>query len=215
MKEEKIIFPSSGIRLEGLMSINEALSAKGGVVLCHPHPQHGGDMHNPVIVSGVQGASEAGLSTLRFNFRGVGESEGRFADGIGEREDVQAAVDCLNATFGERVHSLILFGYSFGAWAGIPVAVRDGRIHGMVVVAPPLEMYDFGFLKGCKKNKRIVAGSQDAFCPLPLLEKWYQSLEEPKSLTIIEGADHFFFSHHRSLILPFKEIFKTVSQENL
>jgi uncharacterized protein len=215
MREEKIIFPSSGINLEGLISINEALSAKGGVVLCHPHPQHGGDMHNPVIASGVQGASDAGLSTLRFNFRGVGESEGGHADGIGEQEDVHAAVDCLNATFGERAHSLILLGYSFGAWAGMPVAVRDRRIHGMVFVAPPLEMYDFGFLKGCKKNKRIVAGSQDLFCPLPALEDWYRQLEEPKSLTLIRGADHFFFSHHRSLILPFKEFFQTVSQENL
>jgi uncharacterized protein len=211
MKEEKINFPSCGIRLEGLMSINEALSAKGGVVFCHPHPQHGGDMHNPVIASGVQGASEAGFSTLRFNFRGVGESEGRYADGIGEREDVQAAVDRLNATFGERVHSIILFGYSFGAWAGIPVAVRDERIHGMVVVAPPIEMYDFSFLKRCRKNKRIVAGSLDLFCPLPLLEEWYRQLDEPKSLTIIQGADHFFFSDHRSLILVFKEFFQTLS----
>jgi uncharacterized protein len=213
MKEEKIAFPSSGVTLEGLMSIHEALSARGGVVLCHPHPQHGGNMHNPVIASGVQGASEAGFSTLRFNFRGVGESEGRYADGIGEREDVQAAVDCLNATAGERAHPLILFGYSFGAWAGIPVAVGDGRIDGMVVVAPPIEMYDFGFLKGCKKNKRIVAGSEDLFCPLPLLKKWYQQLEEPKSLTVIQGADHFFFSHQRTLIFPIKEFFQTVLQE--
>jgi uncharacterized protein len=210
MKEEKIFFQSSGIRLEGLLSNQEAFSARGGVVFCHPHPQYGGDMHNPVIASGVQGASEAGLSTLRFNFRGVGESDGRYGDGIGEREDVQAAADCLDATFGERAHSLILFGYSFGAWAGMPVAVRDGRIHGMMVVAPPLEMYDFGFLKGCKKNKRIVVGSQDLFCPVPLLEEWYRQLEEPKTLTLIQGADHFFFSHLRSLILLFKEFFKTV-----
>ena len=73
----------------------------------------------------------------------------------------------------------------------------------------------FGFLKGCKKNKRIVAGSQDLFCPLPLLKEWYQHLEEPKSLTIIQGSDHFFFSHQRSLIFSFKDFFQTVSQENL
>jgi uncharacterized protein len=215
MKEERIVFPSSGIALEGLISINEALSARGGVVLCHPHPQRGGNMHHPVIASGVQGASEAGFSTLRYNFRGVGESGGRYADGIGEQEDVEAAVDCLNATFAERVHPLILFGYSFGAWAGMPVAVRDGRIDGMVVVAPPLEMYDFDFFKGCRKNKLIVTGSQDLFCPLPVLKEWYQQLEEPKRLTVIQGADHFFFSHHQSLIFPIKEFFRSVSQENL
>ena len=168
-------------------------------------------MHNPVILSGVHAATETGLSTLRFNFRGVGESGGNYTEGVGEREDVQAAVECLNATFGDREHSLILLGYSFGAWAGMPIAVQDGRIHGMAAIAPPLEMYDFGFLKGCKKRKLIVAGSQDLFCPLPLLEEWYRYLDQPKSLAIIQGADHFFFSHQQSLLLPLKEFFRGVS----
>jgi len=210
MKERKIFFPSTGIKLEGLMHTDEALSTRGGVILCHPHPQYGGDMDNPVILSGVDAASEEGFSTLRFNFRGVGESEGAYADGIGEIEDVQAAVEYLDSTFGDRNHSLVLFGYSFGAWASTPVAVRDGRIHGMVAIAPPLELYDFGLLRGCKKEKLIIAGSQDLFCPLPILEKWYQHLEEPKSLAIIQGADHFFFSHHWSFIPPLREFFKTI-----
>ncbi len=208
MKEEKIFFTSSGVKLEGLVNMDEALSAKGGVVLCHPHPQYGGDMHNPVILAGAHAAWEAGLSTFRFNFRGVGESGGVYSDGIGETEDVQTAVEYLNKTFGERDHFLILLGYSFGAWAGLPVAIRDGRIDGMVAVAPPLEMFDFGFLKECKKKKLIIAGSQDLFCPLPRLEEWYHQIDEPKSLTIIQGADHFFFSHHRSLIPPLKEFFR-------
>ena len=211
MKEEKIFFPSSGFKLEGLISTDGAFSAKGGVILCHPHPQYGGDMHNPVILSGVHAAWEAGLSTLRFNFRGVGESGGAYSDGIREKEDVQAAIECLNATFGEQDHSLILVGYSFGAWAGMPIAAKDGRINGMVAIAPPLEMYDFGYLKGCPKKKLIVAGSQDLFCPLPLLEEWYQQLADPKSLFIIEGADHFFSSHQRSLLPPLREFFRTFS----
>ncbi len=211
MKEEKIFFPSSGFELEGLISTDEAFFAKGGVVLCHPHPQYGGDMHNSVILSGVHAAWEAGLSTLRFNLRGVGESEGAYSDGIGEMEDVQAAVECLNGTFRERDHFLILVGYSFGAWTGMPIAIRDGRIVGIVAIAPPLKMYDFGYLKGWRKKKLIVAGSQDLFCPLPLLEEWYQHLDEPKSLIIIEGADHFFFSHERSLLSPLREFFRTFS----
>ena len=208
MKEEKVYFHSAGVKLEGLLSNPEAFSAKGGVVFCHPHPQHGGEMHNPVITSGVQGAYEAGFSTLRFNFRGVGESEGTYSGGIGERGDVLAAVDYLSAVFGDRDRPLVLMGYSFGAWAGMPVAVRDARIEGMVLVAPPLEMYDFDFLKGCKKKKQIVAGSEDPFCPPPLIEKWYQSLDDPKSLTILQGADHFFFGHHQSLVAPLAEFFK-------
>ena len=209
MKEEEIFFPSSGFKLEGLISTDEAFSANGGVIFCHPHPQYGGDLHNGVILSGVHAAWEAGLSTLRFNFRGVGESEGTYSDGIGEREDVQAAIECLNGTFGGRDHFLVLVGYSFGAWVGMPIAIRDGRINGMVAIAPPLEMFDFGFLKECKKRKLIVAGSQDLYCPLRLLEEWFQHLHEPKSLTIIQGADHFFFSYSRSLIPPLKEFFKT------
>jgi uncharacterized protein len=210
MKEEKIFFPSGEIRLEGLIRTNEALSARGGMILCHPHPLHGGEMHHPVIDSGVNASFEAGFSSLRFNFRGVGESEGGYSDGEGEKEDVRAAIECLDTTFGDRVHSLIVFGYSFGAWTGLPVAVEDSRIKGMVAIAPPLEMYDFSFLKGCQKKKLIIAGSRDQFCPLHLLEKWFEDLDEPKSMTVIQGADHFFFAHHRSLIPPLIEFFKKV-----
>ncbi len=170
-------------------------------------------MHHPVIVSGVHAAWEAGLSTLRFNFRGVGESGGTYSNGIGEKEDVQGAIECLNGIFGARDHFLILVGYSFGAWAGIPIAVQDRRIDGMVAIAPPLEMFDFGFLRECKKKKLIIAGNQDGFCPLSLLEDWYQCLDEPKSLSIIQGADHFFFSHHRFLIPHLKEFFRTFSSQ--
>ncbi len=210
MREEKVFFHSSGIKLEGLLSNPEAFSAKGGVVLCHPHPQYGGDMHHPVITSGVQGAHEAGFSALRFNFRGVGESEGAYSDGIGERGDVQAAIDCLSSMLEDGNRPLALFGYSFGAWVGTPVAVRDERIQGIVIVAPPLEMYDFGFLRGCKKKKKIVAGSEDSFCPSSLLERWYQSLDEPKSLALLEGADHFFFGWDQSLLPLVAEFLKTL-----
>jgi alpha/beta superfamily hydrolase len=210
MKEERIFFPSTGIHLEGLIHKSEAPFARGGVILCHPHPQYGGDMDNPVIHSGLQAAGEAGYATLRFNFRGVGESGGTYAEGIGEKDDVRSAVACLDATFGGRDHFLVLLGYSFGAWVGLPVAVEDERVKAVVAVAPPLAMFDFDFLKGCKKNKLIIVGSRDLYCPIPLLEKWFQTLEEPKSLTLIEGSDHFFFSHHRSLISPIKEFFATL-----
>jgi len=104
-----------------------------------------------------------------------------------------------------------LVGYSFGAWAGLPVAVEDERFKGMVAIAPPLGVYDFGFLKGCKKNKLCLAGDRDFFCPPSLLEKWYRQLDEPKSLAVIPGADHFFLFHTRFLIQPLKEFFKKIS----
>jgi alpha/beta superfamily hydrolase len=211
MNEEKVFLPSTAIQLEGLLSVHEALSAKGGMILCHPHPQYGGDMHSSVITTAVEAASQEGFSTLRFNFRGVGASGGSYNDGIGEKEDVKAAIDYLYSRQKDSNLPLILLGYSFGAWAGLPVGVQDSRIKGMVAIAPPLELYDFGFLKGCKKKKLLVAGSRDLFCPVPLLEKWYGHLEEPKSLVIIEGADHFFFSHTRFLIQPLREFIHSVS----
>jgi len=211
MNEEKVFFRSTAIQLEGLLSVHEALSVKGGVILCHPHPQYGGDMHSPVITTAVEAASQEGFSTLRFNFRGVGKSEGSYSDGIGEKEDVKAAIDYLYSKQKDSNLPLILLGYSFGAWAGLPVGVQDSRIQGMAVIAPPLELYDFGFLKGCKKRKLLMAGSRDFFCPVPLFEKWYGHLEEPKSLVIIQGADHFFFSHTRFLIQPLREFINSVS----
>ena len=191
------------------MNIQEALSFKGGVIFCHPHPQYGGNMYNSVINTAVEAASQEGFATLRFNFRGVGESGGSYGEGIGEMEDVEAAINYLSSRLQDPNLSLILLGYSFGAWTGLPVAVKDGRIKGMVAIAPPLELFDFGFLKGCKKRKLFIAGSRDLWCPTSLLEEWYQKLEEPKSLAIIQGADHFYIFHTHLLTQPLREFFSS------
>jgi len=208
MKEDRLMIPCQGIKLEGLLNLREALPFKAGVIFCHPHPQYGGDMDNPVITAAVEAASREGLSTLRFNFRGVGASEGSYAEGIGEQEDVKGIIDYFHLRLHDSNRRLILVGYSFGAWAGLPVAVADDRIRALVAIAPPLELYDFGFLKGCKKDKRVIAGSRDDFCPVPLLEEFYQTLEEPKSLTIIPAANHFFSFHLQSLTQPLREFFR-------
>ena len=213
MKEEKVFIPSNGIQLEGLLSIQEASPIRGGVILCHPHPQYGGDMENPVVTTSAEAAFQEGFSTLRFNFRGVGESQGSYGEGVGERQDVKSVADYFCLKLKNEHPLLILLGYSFGAWAGFPIAIEDERFAGMVAVAPPLEIYDFGFLKGCKKKKLFVAGDQDSFCRPNLLEKWYQQLDEPKSLAVIPGADHFFLSHTCSLIQPLREFFKKISSE--
>jgi len=204
MREEKVFIPSKGVQLEGLLNTQEAFSIKGGVILCHPHPQYGGDMHNLVISTAVDVANQEGFSTLRFNFRGVGRSGGSYGEGVGEREDVKAAIDHLFSALGHSDSPLILLGYSLGAWAALPVGIQDNRVKGVVAIAPPLELYDFGFLEGNKKPKLLMAGDQDFFCPMPLLKRWFERFEEPKSLAMIEGADHFFFAHHRLLIEPLR-----------
>ena len=213
MKEEKVFIPCNTIHLQGLLSFHEAFSLKRGVIFCHPHPQYGGDMYHPVITTGVEAASQEGFCTLRFNFRGVGESGGSYGEGIGEGEDVEAAVEYLCSKLQDFNPSLVLVGYSFGAWVGLPVGVKDRRVTGMVAIAPPLEFDDFRFLKGCKKRKLFIAGDRDLYCPAALLEELHRELDEPKSLTIIQGADHFFFSHHRFLIQPLREFFKEIGSE--
>ena len=213
MKEERVFIPSDGVQLEGLLSIQEASSFRGGVILCHPHPQYGGDMDHPVIATCAEVAFQEGLSALRFNFRGVGESQGSYGEGIAERQDVKAAGDYFYSRLKGDHLPLILVGYSFGVWAGFPIAIEDERFEGMVAVAPPLEIYDFSFLKGCKKKKLFIAGNKDLFCPLALLEKWYQELDEPKSLAVIPGADHFFRFHTQFLIQPLREFFRKMSLE--
>jgi alpha/beta superfamily hydrolase len=215
MKEEKVFIPSNEIQLEGLLSIQEASSFKGGVLLCHPHPQYGGDMDHPVITTSAEVASQEGFSTLRFNFRGVGESQGSYGEGVGERQDVKAVANYFYSRMKDDHPLLILLGYSFGAWVGFPIAIDDKRFKGMVAVAPPLGIYDFGFLKGCKKKKLFVAGDQDSFCPPSLLEKCYQQLDEPKSLAVIPGADHFFFSHTHFLYEPLRKFLKEINSEYL
>ena len=210
MKEEKVFIPSGAVQLEGLINMHEALSFKGGAIFCHPHPQYGGDMYHPVINASVRTAFEEGFSTLRFNSRGVGHSGGAYGEGVGEKEDVRAAIEYFSSILKTTPSSLVLVGYSFGAWVGLPVGIQDERINAMVAIAPPLDLYDFGFLWGCGKRKLFIVGNQDLFCPISLFEEWYHYLEEPKSLAIIPGADHFFSSHASLIAQPLRKFLKGV-----
>jgi alpha/beta superfamily hydrolase len=192
IQERECRVSGRGVSLEGRLSRPPA--AAGGFVLCHPHPLHGGDMHNPVIERAAQVCAEAGLATLRFNFRGVGGSTGSYADGVGEQEDVGSALDALAAATGPRPLGVI--GYSFGALVGARVAVRDARVTALAAVAPALTLFDFGFLASPVDRGRLavllVGGTRDELCPVDALEALGRSL--PGSQTqLIEGADHFFF----------------------
>lgn len=193
--EERIVFTSGDLQLEGLLWRGD--SAGEGFVLCHPHPEYGGNMHNNVVTAMATAFQRDGLTTLRFNFRGVGDSEGRFGGGLDERLDVEAAVDALQTQVKpKRVH---LGGYSFGAHVGLYVASIDERIEGFIGVAPPLALYDFDFLKDCSKKKLLIAGEEDLFCPPGRLREWFDSLMEPKALRVIPQADHFFWGQEDCL----------------
>ena len=164
-------------------------AARSGLVICHPHPLYGGDMDNPVVVRAAEVAQSAGVTTLRFNFRGVGASSGKHGGGEAEQEDVKAALGAL----AERMpagSSIGLAGYSFGAWVAARVAAGTD-LPALALLAPPLGMYDLDFLARAPKATLLMAGTSDQYCPVEALRRLGQKLGA--TVEVIEGAEHFFF----------------------
>ncbi|MGA2608796.1 MAG: alpha/beta fold hydrolase [Terriglobia bacterium] len=159
-------------------------------VVCHPHPLHGGTMHNKVVFRAAKAAWQAGLPTLRFNFRGVGKSTGSFSDGIGEREDVTAALDYLGTRF--PAVPVCLIGFSFGASVGLRVGANDPRVLALIGLGVPVASTNMDFLRGVLKPKLIIQGTRDQFGSRAQVESFYGILAEPKQLYWVQNADHFF-----------------------
>ena len=187
--EEAVEIEVGAVTLEARLAAPSAPT--GGVALCHPHPLYGGDMDNPVVVRAAEVCRDAGLATLRFNFRGVGESGGTHGGGEGERQDVLGALAFLEKALGPAA-PLGVVGFSFGAWVGGRVACSHDRVGRMVLIAPPLSFYDFGFLGVCPKTLLLVAGSRDPYCPREEFEALAAGIPGVQA-RVIEGADHFFF----------------------
>src|SRR3989442_3668137 len=166
-------------------------SPKAGVVICHPHPLYGGDMDNPVVVRVQEVCADLDLATLRFNFRGVGGSGGSHGGGVGELEDAAAALDALEKAMGGGL--LAIAGYSFGARGAALLGCPDARLGGLVLIAPPLAMYDFGCFEGRRHLRALmVAATPDPYCPPAAFARL--SAPFPLAATAaIDGADHFFF----------------------
>jgi uncharacterized protein len=192
-------------RLEALLNAG-AENATHAAVVCHPHPLFGGTLHNKVVFHTMTALNSFGFPVVRFNFRGTGLSQGEHDEGIGEVDDVRAALDWLDAQF----HLPLAFaGFSFGAAVGLRAACADARVKAVIAVGTPVapvaagseapRNYSFGFLQDCAKPKLFVSGARDQFGPRPKLEALVASLPEPKKLVIIEGADHFFEGRLREL----------------
>jgi alpha/beta superfamily hydrolase len=188
-QEQAVTFQAGDVRLEGLLSLPDG-TAERGVVICHPHPLYGGDMENNVVTGLVRGFREAGLATLRFNFRGVGNSTGAHDQGNAETDDVKAAVGCLLGRC--PVTTMIVAGYSFGSYVGLRAGADDPRVHKLIGVALPVASRDASFLKSATKPTLLINGTQDSHAPEPQIRALFSALPEPKSLAIVRGADHFF-----------------------
>ncbi len=189
MDEKRIQFLSGIWELEGLY--HRHTFAKG-VVITHPHPQYGGDMYSPVVEAIVSAYRRKGYSTLRFNFRGTGNSAGSYDNGVGERQDVKAAISFLRE---EGVKSIYLSGYSFGAWVNAMALQEGASVDGMTLVAPPVAFIAFADGIRLPGLKAVVAGSRDEFGPPALIRPLLDDWNPEAHLVIIDGADHFFFGY--------------------
>jgi alpha/beta superfamily hydrolase len=178
-------------RLEGILD-GPKESPKAAVVFAHPLPTEGGTMHTKGVFQGTKGLVRIGCAVLRFNFRGVGKSEGTFDHGRGERADFSAALDFMAVRYPGS--PLWAAGFSFGANVALETGAADDRVSVLIGIAPPVarEGYAFTHTLASTKPKFFVQGSEDEICLLEAMWAFYAQLQEPKELVVIDGADHLF-----------------------
>ncbi len=176
----------------------------GAAVVCHAHPLYGGTMHTKAVYRAAQALADSGLRGLRFNFRGVGASTGSHEDGIGEREDVRAALDWLS----EDAPGLpmVAGGFSFGSMVALGEAVSDDRVVALLGMGLPIDMYDFSYLSGTDKPVLVVQGEDDEFGSGERAAEVVLALGDHVTLARIAGADHYFtdrFDDLRAVIVEY------------
>jgi alpha/beta superfamily hydrolase len=190
----EVIFNGPDGRLEGRYHHSRRENAPIALIL-HPHPQQGGTMNNRVVFEVYQTFARRGFSTLRFNFRGVGRSQGDYDEGLGELSDAAAALDWLQAANPDAEQCWVS-GFSFGAWICMQLLMRRPEINSFISLAPPANKYDFTFLAPCPSSGLLIHGSEDNIVPEDSVSTLAKKLSAQKRITIdyqvIDGANHFF-----------------------
>ncbi len=206
MKEESVNIPSGKLTLEGLIA-KPASGAARAAVVCHPHPLYGGSMYNNVVVAILEALWKRGFATLRFNFRGVGASEGEHTGGLGEADDAKAALRFLLSQPGISSDGAIMAGYSFGAAIAMRTGAELKEVATIAAIALPVGMGDFSPLATSGKKIVLVAGDHDSYCP----KRGITELAEKcgAQLRIIEGADHFFAGYEGAITIDLIELLAT------
>lgn len=190
----EVIFNGPEGRLEGRYHHSKRPNAPVALVL-HPHPLHGGTMNNKVTYALYQSFVKRGFSVLRFNFRGVGRSQGQFDNGLGELSDAASALDWMQ-THNPNAATCWIGGFSFGAWIAMQLMMRRPEIGGFISISPPAEDSDFSFLAPCPASGLIVHGEKDEIVPKEAVDKLAAKLSSQKNITItyevVPGTDHFY-----------------------
>jgi alpha/beta superfamily hydrolase len=189
-----VIFNGADGRLEGRFVPGPSERAPIALLL-HPHPQHGGTMHNKVVYTLNQAFLKIGYATMRFNFRGVGRSQGSYGRGEGELQDAASALDWMQQN-NPNAASCWVAGFSFGAWIGMQLLMRRPEIDRFIAVAPPANVFDFTFLAPCPSSGLIVQGDKDEVVPEESVVKLVDKLAKQRDIKVdyrvIKGANHFF-----------------------
>jgi alpha/beta superfamily hydrolase len=198
----EVIFPGPDGRLEGRYHPQKAKDAPIAIIL-HPHPLYGGTMNNKVVYNLHYAFHRIGFTCLRFNFRGVGRSQGEYDQGIGELSDAAAALDYLQS-LNANAKNCWVAGFGFGAWIGMQLLMRRPEIAGFISVAPPANQYDFSFLAPCPSSGLIIHGDKDAVVPHRDVTTLVDKLKTQKGIVIeqkvVAGANHFFDQKIESLM---------------
>jgi uncharacterized protein len=190
----EVVLTGAAGRIEGRYAPGKKPNAPIALIL-HPHPKAGGTMDNPVAAQLYLLFMRRGFATLRFNFRGVGRSQGEFDAGIGELADAATALDWLQST-NPTASQCWVAGYSFGAWIGMQLLMRRPETDGFISVSPPTNNYDFSFLAPCPASGLFLHGSGDTVVPPVEVERVVAKLRTQKGIVIdyelVENANHFW-----------------------
>jgi len=194
-QHEKIMLKGKAGALQALYQAG--VVGKPAVVVCHPHPLYGGTMRNKVVYWLARAFEDQGFSVLRFNFRGVEQSEGEWDHGQGESDDVVSALDFLHAQ--HPTSPLWVAGFSFGTYAGLLAAKRDSRVQRMFAIAPAVNLWSFDFMLGETRPLTVVSGTADEIVPFEEVQAWIKRMPKAVQFHAIESAGHFFPEHMHAM----------------
>ncbi len=186
-------------------------------IVLHPNPKHGGTMDSKVNYAAFKVMKDNGFSTLRINFRGVGKSDGAFTEGEGELNDASVSLDWLQKK-NEDFKSCWIVGFSFGAWIGFQTLMRRPEVDGLILIAPPVNLYDFNFLSPCPIKTLIIKADQDEVVKKDNIKQFYESFKKQKNANVtletISKSNHFFDNQLEPLMDTMSKYIKKIDLIN-